>query len=149
MIVGLAAYLLQDWYTLQQTMSGIILGLVILWYFMPESPRWLLSKSNKYQEAIKVLTNGAKYNRRPLPEGFLRYDDGTFRVSILHIWELFLETTCNVFIDGEYDARGAIRFKILISTFLHGTHLFCSVSKLDYSHHVLLWIDHAICQSNG
>ena len=85
MLVGLVAYLLQDWYRLQQTMSGIVLGLVILWYFMPESPRWLLSKSNKYQEAIKVLTNGAKYNRRPLPEGFLRYDDGTFRVSILHI----------------------------------------------------------------
>lgn len=85
MIVGLAAYLLQDWYTLQQTMSGIILGLVILWYFMPESPRWLLSKSNKYQEAIKVLTNGAKYNRRPLPEGFLRYDDGTFRVSTMYV----------------------------------------------------------------
>ena len=85
MLGGLVAYLLQDWYRLQQTMSGIVLGLVILWYFMPESPRWLLSKSNKYQEAIKVLTNGAKYNRRPLPEGFLRYDDGTFRVSILHI----------------------------------------------------------------
>ena len=78
--MGLVANFVQDWYTLQQIMSGIVLGMVIFWYFMPESPRWLLSKNNKYQEAIKVLTNGAKYNRRPLPEGFLQYDDGTFKV---------------------------------------------------------------------
>ena len=82
--MGLVANFVQDWYTLQQIMSGIVLGMVIFWYFMPESPRWLLSKNNKYQEAIKVLTNGAKYNRRPLPEGFLRYDDGTFKVHSLY-----------------------------------------------------------------
>ena len=80
MFVALIAYYVQHWDTLQQVLSGIVLGMILLWYLMPESPRWLLSK-NKYQEAIKVLTNGSKLNRRPLPEGFLRYDDqGTFSV---------------------------------------------------------------------
>ena len=74
MLVGLIAYYIQNWQTLQQVLSGIVLGMILLWYLMPESPRWLLSK-NKYQEALKVLTNGSKLNRRPLPEGFLRYDD--------------------------------------------------------------------------
>ena len=80
MLVSLIAYYVQNWPTLQQVMGGIVLGLILLLYLMPESPRWLLSK-NMYQEARKVLTNGSKLNRRPLPEGFLRYnDEGTFPV---------------------------------------------------------------------
>ena len=79
MLVGLVAYGVQDWYTLQQILSGIVLGLSLVWYLMPESPRWLLSK-NKYEEAVKVLTNGSRLNRRALPEGFLRYDNGEFTV---------------------------------------------------------------------
>lgn len=85
MLVGLIAYLAQDWTTLEQVISGTVLALTILWYFMPESPRWLLSQ-NKYQEALKVLTNGSKLNRRPLPDGFLRYDNNssTLENAMLH-----------------------------------------------------------------
>lgn len=79
MLVGLVAYYKQDWQTLQQIMSGLVLGMLLLWYFIPESPRWLLSK-NKHVEAISVLTNGALLNRNPLPEGFLRYTDGNIYV---------------------------------------------------------------------
>ena len=80
MLVGLVAYYQQDWATLQQIMSGLVLGLVLFWFFMPESPRWLLSR-NKYTEAVSVLNKGAKYNRRPLPEGLLTYRDGPSMVS--------------------------------------------------------------------
>ena len=82
MLVGLVAYYQQDWATLQQIMSGLVLGLVLFWFFMPESPRWLLSR-NKYTEAILVLNKGAKYNRRPLPDGLLTYSDGPSMVSKL------------------------------------------------------------------
>ena len=82
MLVGLVAYYQQDWATLQQIMSGLVLGLVLFWFFMPESPRWLLSR-NKYTEAVSVLNKGAKYNRRPLPDGFLTYSDGPSMVSKL------------------------------------------------------------------
>ena len=43
--------------------------------------RWLLSK-NKFTEAISVLGTGAKLNRRPLPDGFLRYSDGPLVILI-------------------------------------------------------------------
>ena len=82
MLVGLVAYYQQDWATLQQIMSGLVLGLILFWFFMPESPRWLLSR-NKYTEAILVLNKGAKYNRRPLPDGLLTYNDGPSMVSEL------------------------------------------------------------------
>ena len=82
MLVGLVAYYQQDWATLQQIMSGLVLGLVLFWFFMPESPRWLLSR-NKYTEAVSVLNKGAKYNRRPLPDGFLTNSDGPSMVSKL------------------------------------------------------------------
>ena len=39
MMVGLVAYYQQDWSTLQIIMSSLVLGLTILWFFMPESPR--------------------------------------------------------------------------------------------------------------
>ena len=35
-----------------------------LWYFMPESPRWLLSNGRK-EEAIKVLKLVCKWNKKP------------------------------------------------------------------------------------
>ncbi len=74
MLVALVAYSAQNWDTLQQIMSGSVLGLILVWYWMPESPRWLLSKI-RYQKALKVLTIGSRLNRRALPEGFLLYDN--------------------------------------------------------------------------
>ena len=88
MIVGLVAYYAQDWHILQQILSGLVLGFLILWYFIPESPRWLLSV-NRYQEAIKVLTLGSRLNRRALPEGCLKYDiSGT--LSVRHFKPTFI-----------------------------------------------------------
>ena len=81
MIVGLVAYYQQEWQTLQLIMSSFVFGFTLLWFFIPESPRWLLS-NNKFSEAESVLSNGAKFNRRPLPDGFLRYGNGPLDVSL-------------------------------------------------------------------
>lgn len=40
---------------------------MLLWYFLPESPRWLLSKGRK-AEAIQVLTMACKWNKKPAPK---------------------------------------------------------------------------------
>ena len=53
MMVGLVAYYQQDWSTLQIIMSSLVLGLTILWFFMPESPRQV-SKSSVYLEKLVI-----------------------------------------------------------------------------------------------
>lgn len=73
MLVGLAAFGIRDWFTLQITMSSIVFSLLILWFLLPESPRWLLSK-NHFIEAREILIKGAATNKRVLPENFFRYE---------------------------------------------------------------------------
>eukprot|EP01116_Phalansterium_solitarium_P018599 TRINITY_DN4992_c0_g1_i1.p1 TRINITY_DN4992_c0_g1~~TRINITY_DN4992_c0_g1_i1.p1 ORF type:complete len:300 (-),score=51.97 TRINITY_DN4992_c0_g1_i1:177-1076(-) len=49
--------------------TALPLCVVMLFFFwLPESPRWLLS-SGKEQQAVQVLQRVAKTNRRPLPRG--------------------------------------------------------------------------------
>ena len=55
------------------TMGLISLSQIIFWFFIPESPRWLLAK-NKLKEAEKVLQKAAKINKRELSVGL--FDSG-------------------------------------------------------------------------
>ena len=59
-LLTMLAYFIRDWRTLQMTMGLISLSQIIFWFFIPESPRWLLAK-NKLKEAenedtIKLLS---------------------------------------------------------------------------------------------
>ena len=57
LIFYLEAYLIRDWFTLQLVASAPLLGLLILWFLVPESPRWLLSKG-RTEGAIAIIRKG-------------------------------------------------------------------------------------------
>ena len=66
LILGLEAYFVRDWRTLQILVHAPVLGLVLLWFFLPESPRWLIAVGNT-KNAEKILTRAAKMNRKSIP----------------------------------------------------------------------------------
>lgn len=70
LLVALLAYLIRDWRTL--SIVGAAPGLlhIFFWWFLPESPRWLLA-NNKPEKALIELTKVAKFNRQEMPAGDL------------------------------------------------------------------------------
>ena len=62
--LGLLVYLIPNMHHLELFIgvSGILF--LPLWYFLPESPRWLVSKG-KLTEAQKVLVSACSYNKKP------------------------------------------------------------------------------------
>ena len=63
MVLGLFAYFIRDYVTLQWVMSAICFLQLPLWLLMPESPRWLLSKG-RVEEARTVMERAASWNRK-------------------------------------------------------------------------------------
>eukprot|EP00095_Tigriopus_kingsejongensis_P002789 maker-scaffold728_size105512-snap-gene-0.21 protein:Tk02789 transcript:maker-scaffold728_size105512-snap-gene-0.21-mRNA-1 annotation:"hypothetical protein LOTGIDRAFT_108247" len=64
--VGLMAYFIQDWRTLQMTLAILVFLLSGLWFLMPESPRWLISKGRN-EKARSILVKAAKMNGKTIP----------------------------------------------------------------------------------
>lgn len=60
------AYLIPDWNHLQLAISVPCVLLASYYWFIPESPRWLVSKG-RLQEALVIMKNGARVNRKLLP----------------------------------------------------------------------------------
>ncbi|XP_057338050.1 organic cation transporter protein-like isoform X1 [Microplitis mediator] len=58
------AYFLSDWRHLQLAMSSFTLLLVIIIWFVPESPRWLISQ-NRHDEAKKIIEKYYKAINKP------------------------------------------------------------------------------------
>ena len=61
------AYLLRSWWKLQLAFSTFSLLLSLYYFFVPESPRWLL-ENGRIREAKGVLLNIAKVNKTDIEE---------------------------------------------------------------------------------
>lgn len=88
MFVGLMAYLMQDWRTLQMTLAILVFLLAGLWIVMPESPRWLISKG-KMEKARTILMKAARMNRKTIPIGDLLILEHDHVEEKLGVWSLF------------------------------------------------------------
>ncbi|GAB1296069.1 Solute carrier family 22 member 21 [Apodemus speciosus] len=66
MVLPLFAYFIRDWRKLQLaiTLPGVLCG--ALWWFIPESPRWLVSQG-RIKEAERIIRRAAKFNRIVAP----------------------------------------------------------------------------------
>ncbi|KAG5329159.1 OCT1 protein, partial [Acromyrmex charruanus] len=68
MLAGVT-YLIRDWRTLAMTTSVPFLIYFFYWWFLPESPRWLLAKG-RLSEANDILETLARVNGKKLPTSF-------------------------------------------------------------------------------
>lgn len=62
-------YLVRDWVTLGTVTSVPFVLYYFYWFWLPESPRWLLAKG-RFEEASKILETLARINKKELPVSF-------------------------------------------------------------------------------
>ncbi|XP_013173238.1 PREDICTED: organic cation transporter protein-like [Papilio xuthus] len=66
-IVSLLSLLLPNWRDLQLSLSLPGCFLLLLWFVLPESPRWLIGRG-RIQEAKEIIVKAAKFNNRAIPD---------------------------------------------------------------------------------
>ena len=59
--IGLIAMGVKDWTTFHMAAGFPLLGLLVLFFILPESPRWLIAKK-KYTQARATIEKAAKMN---------------------------------------------------------------------------------------
>ncbi|XP_013421077.1 organic cation transporter protein [Lingula anatina] len=64
-LVGFA-YAIRDWRHLMIVTSTPGFIVIFLWWFLPESPRWLFSQG-RYEEVTAIVKRIAKFNKKPQP----------------------------------------------------------------------------------
>lgn len=67
-IAGLA-YTTRDWRQLQFIVSTPWFGLLLFWYILPESPRWLLARG-RIGELKQIIETAARWNKKTLPPNY-------------------------------------------------------------------------------
>ncbi|WAR08263.1 ORCT-like protein [Mya arenaria] len=72
-LLCLVAYFVRTWNILQLVLACPTVLLVLYFWLIPESPRWLISKG-RYEEAEKIIRKCAKVNKVELPEKMIDAD---------------------------------------------------------------------------
>ena len=67
LLLSLAAYHIPDWRVLQWMTSIPGFLAIVLWWVVPESPKWLLSQG-RLEEAEETIRKAAKENGKELPD---------------------------------------------------------------------------------
>ncbi|XP_054893933.1 solute carrier family 22 member 13-like isoform X1 [Poeciliopsis prolifica] len=76
MILSGVAFFIRNWRILQMVLfSPLILVLLIFYWILPESARWLITQGRK-EEAVTEVRRAAKVNKRKVPEELLEKLDG-------------------------------------------------------------------------
>ncbi|KAI8489725.1 hypothetical protein Bbelb_326310 [Branchiostoma belcheri] len=70
MLLSLLAYFIREWHMLQLTMTLPSLIVIGYWWFLPESPRWLLAQGQT-EEAGELISRYAEKNGVQLEPGFI------------------------------------------------------------------------------
>lgn len=69
MLLAGVTYLIRNWVHLAIATSTPFMLYAVYWFFLPESPRWLLARG-KFETALEILENLARTNKKQLPESF-------------------------------------------------------------------------------
>ncbi|XP_063046702.1 organic cation/carnitine transporter 2-like [Engraulis encrasicolus] len=72
-VLPLFAYFIRDWRTLQIGLSLVGFLYIPLWWFIPESPRWLITQG-RLQEAEAIIRAAAKRNGITPPEDIFQQE---------------------------------------------------------------------------
>ncbi|CAH1796783.1 unnamed protein product [Owenia fusiformis] len=67
MTLPIFAYFIRDWRHLSMATSACGSLLLLTWWFVPESARWLIQKG-RLEEARQIIRHIAKYNNKPVPD---------------------------------------------------------------------------------
>ena len=76
LLLGLEAYFIRDWMTLQLVAYTPVLILLGLWFLIPESPRWLLA-TGQIERAETIIRKGAETNGKTLPPDMFKPQENT------------------------------------------------------------------------
>merc|ERR1711863_101352 len=80
MILAVLSYFFNSWFELAMVTSLPFTLLFSHWWFVPESPRWLLS-TGRIDEAEVVVQKIAKWNKKDIPANFVHQMASQTRIS--------------------------------------------------------------------
>ncbi|XP_046583354.1 organic cation transporter protein-like [Haliotis rubra] len=87
-ILGAVAYFLRDWQHLQLALSAPSALMLIMWWFIPESPRWLMSRGRD-AEAEMIIRKAAEVNGVDLPPSVFTKSSTEKNQPQGKVWEMF------------------------------------------------------------
>ncbi|KAI1897508.1 hypothetical protein AGOR_G00084000 [Albula goreensis] len=87
LILPLIAYFISDWRWLQVAITAPYICFLAYYWFIPESPRWLLSQ-NKSQRAVEITEAIAKENGKTLSKNIETLKDDTDETTTASLMDL-------------------------------------------------------------